>query len=380
SRYITDRFMPDKAIDLIDEAASRVRMQNSLAPLNLKEAMKGLESVLREKEAAIQQQEYELAAELRDREVKLRDRIAKLESGWHRERGTEKPQVGEEEIAQIVSMWTGIPVMRIAQEESQRLLQMEEALHSRVIAQDEAIEKISRAVRRKSYSVILLDEIEKAHPDVFNMLLQILEDGKLTDAKGRTVDFRNTIVIMTSNVGAVLLNREASIGFKQSKDKDKANQSEYESMKGKVLGELKNTFKPEFLNRIDEVIVFHSLRIEEMYSIVDLLLNRVRTQLTEQRIELVTPQPSKDFLIEKGFDAQYGARPLRRTIQRMVEDPLAEGLLQGKFHPGDLVEAIVIDDDLVLQVRNRIEQLPAPAAPEAALSAGGESGVGEAQG
>ncbi len=452
SRYITDRFMPDKAIDLIDEASSRVRMQNSLAPLNLKEAMKGLESVLREKEAAIQQQEYELAAELRDREVKLRDRIAKLESGWHRERGTDKPTVGEEEIAQIVSMWTGIPVMRIAQEESQRLLQMEDALHARVIAQNEAIEKIARAVRRaraglkdpkrpigsfifmgptgvgktelaktlaefmfgsedalikidmsefmerhaaarlvgappgyvgyeeggqlteavrrKSYSVILLDEIEKAHPDVFNMLLQILEDGKLTDAKGRTVDFRNTIVIMTSNVGAALLNKEASIGFKQSKDKDKANQSEYESMKGKVLGELKNTFKPEFLNRIDEVIVFHSLRMEEMYSIVDLLLNRVRTQLTEQQIELVVPQSSKDFLIEKGFDAQYGARPLRRTIQRMVEDPLAEGLLQGKFHPGDLVEANVIDDELILQVRNRIEQLPAPATPEAALSAG----------
>ena len=451
SRYITDRFMPDKAIDLIDEAASRVRMQNSLAPLNLKEAMKGLESVLREKEAAIQQQEYELAAE-------LRDRIAKLESGWHRERGTDKPSVGEEEIAQIVSMWTGIPVMRIAQEESQRLLQMEDALHTRIIAQNEAIEKIARAVRRaraglkdpkrpigsfifmgptgvgktelakalaefmfgsedalikidmsefmerhaaarlvgappgyvgyeeggqlteavrrKSYSVILLDEIEKAHPDVFNMLLQILEDGKLTDAKGRTVDFRNTIVIMTSNVGAALLNKEASIGFKQSKDKDKVNQSEYESMKGKVLGELKNTFKPEFLNRIDEVIVFHSLRIEEMYSIVDLLLNRVRVQLTEQQVELIVPQSSKDFLIEKGFDAQYGARPLRRTIQRMVEDPLAEGLLQGKFHPGDLVEAIVVDDELLLRVRNRIEQLPPPATPEAALSAGsGENGA-----
>jgi len=183
-------------------------------------------------------------------------------------------------------------------------------------------------------------------------------------------------VIMTSNVGASLLNREASIGFKQSKDKAKAHQSEYEAMKAKVLGELKNTFKPEFLNRIDEIVVFHSLRIEEMYSIVDLLLNRVRTQLTEQQLELVVPQASKDFLIEKGFDPQYGARPLRRTIQRMVEDPLAEGLLQGKFHPGDLVEAVVIDDDLVLQVRNRIEQLPAPATPEAALSAGADSSAG----
>src|ERR671923_1479240 len=287
SRYITDRFMPDKAIDLIDEAASRVRMQNSLAPLNLKEAMKGLESVLREKEAAIQQQEYELAAELRDREVKLRDRIAKLESGWHHERGTDKPTVGEEEIAQIVSMWTGIPVMRIAQEESQRLLQMEDALHARVIGQNEAIEKIARAVRRaraglkdpkrpigsfifmgptavgktelaralaefmfgsedalikidmsefqerhttsrlvgsppgyvgygeggqltdavrrKPYSVVLFDEIEKAHPDVFNVMLQILDDGRLTDGQGRVVDFKNVVVIMTSNIGTEFL-------------------------------------------------------------------------------------------------------------------------------------------------------------------------------
>src|SRR5689334_20972487 len=462
SRYITDRFLPDKAIDLIDEAASRVRMQRSLAPLNLKEATRGLEAVLREKDEAIQNQNYQHAAELRDREVKLRERITKLESGWQRDQGTEKPVVGEEDIAQIVSMWTGIPVMRIAQEESARLLEMEGALHKRVIGQEEAIDTISRAVRRaraglkdpkrpigsfifmgptgvgktelakalaefmfgseealikidmsefmerhaaarlvgappgyvgyeeggqlteavrrKSYSVVLLDEIEKAHPDVFNMLLQILEDGKLTDAKGRTVDFRNTIIIMTSNVGAALLNKEASIGFKQSKDKAAANKNEYDAMKNKVLGELKNTFKPEFLNRIDEVIVFHSLRIEEMYSIVELLLKRVRVQLTEQQLELVVPPATKDFLIDKGFDPQYGARPLRRTIQRMVEDPLAEGLLEGKFHPGDLVEAIVLDNNLVLQVRNRIEQLPAPASPEAALSAGGESGVGEAQG
>ncbi|HEX6121993.1 MAG TPA: ATP-dependent Clp protease ATP-binding subunit, partial [Ktedonobacterales bacterium] len=346
SRYITDRFLPDKAIDLIDEAASRVRMQRSLAPLNLKEAMRGLEAVLREKEEAIQNQNYDQAAELRDREVKLRDRIAKLESGWNRDQGTEKPTVGEEDIAQIVSMWTGIPVMRIAQEESARLLEMEGALHKRVIGQEEAIETISRAVRRaraglkdpkrpigsfifmgptgvgktelakalaefmfgsedalikidmsefmerhaaarlvgappgyvgyeeggqlteavrrKSYSVILLDEIEKAHPDVFNMLLQILEDGKLTDAKGRTVDFRNTIVIMTSNVGANLLNREAAIGFMQTSDKAKAQQAEYDRMKDKVLGELKNTFKPEFLNRIDAIIVFHSLRQEHV--------------------------------------------------------------------------------------------------------------------
>ncbi|HEV2238670.1 MAG TPA: AAA family ATPase, partial [Ktedonobacterales bacterium] len=454
SRYITDRFLPDKAIDLIDEAASRVRMQRSLAPLNLKEATRGLEAVMREKEQAIQAQDYDQAAELRDREIKLRDRIAKIESGWQTTSSTEKPVVNEEHIAQIVSMWTGIPVMRIAQEESARLLQMEEGLHSRVIGQDEAIATIARAVRRaraglkdpkrpigsfifmgptgvgktelakalaefmfgsedalikidmsefmerhaaarlvgappgyvgyeeggqlteavrrKSYSVILLDEIEKAHPDVFNMLLQILEDGKLTDAKGRTVDFRNTIVIMTSNVGATLLNREAAIGFMQGKDKAKAAASEYELMKDKVLGELKNTFKPEFLNRIDATIVFHSLRQEHVRQIVDLMLARVRVQLTEQQVELIVPDSAKDFLVEKGYDPQYGARPLRRTIQNLVEDPLAEGLLQGRFHAGDMVEAAAHDGTLLLEVQERrddlLEQLPPP--PEAALSAG----------
>ncbi|HEY7126058.1 MAG TPA: ATP-dependent Clp protease ATP-binding subunit [Ktedonobacterales bacterium] len=456
SRYITDRFLPDKAIDLIDEAASRVRMQRSLAPLNLKEAMKGLEAVLNEKEAAIQQQEYELAAELRDREVKLKERISKLESGWHKEQGNEKPIVGEEDIAQIVSMWTGIPVMRIAQEESVRLLQMEEALHKRVIAQQEPIDIISKAVRRaraglkdpkrpigsfifmgptgvgktelakalaefmfgsedalikidmsefmerhaaarlvgappgyvgyeeggqlteavrrKSYSVILLDEIEKAHPDVFNMLLQILEDGKLTDAKGRTVDFRNTIVIMTSNVGASEMNKAAAIGFTQGKDKAKAAQQDYERMKDKVLGELKNTFKPEFINRIDAIIVFHSLKQEEVRQIVDIMLARVRMQLTEQQIELIVPDDTKDFLVTKGFDPAFGARPLRRTIQNMVEDPLAEGLLQGKFKPGEVVEALVVDGVLVLEARPQLEALPPP--PEAALSAG-EAGSSE---
>jgi len=458
SRYITDRFLPDKAIDLIDEAASRVRMQRSLAPLNLKEATRGLEAVLREKDEAIQNQDYERAAELRDREVKLRDRIAKLESGWHREQDNERPTVNEEDIAQIVSMWTGIPVMRIAQEESARLLEMESALHKRVIGQEEAIDTISRAVRRaraglkdpkrpigsfifmgptgvgktelakalaefmfgsedalikidmsefmerhaaarlvgappgyvgyeeggqlteavrrKSYSVILLDEIEKAHPDVFNMLLQILEDGKLTDAKGRTVDFRNTIVIMTSNVGAQLLNREAAIGFTQSTDKDKQAKSDYDAMKDKVLGELKNTFKPEFLNRIDAIIVFHSLRREHVREIVDLMLSRVRAQLTEQQVELLVPDGSKDYLVSKGYDPQYGARPLRRTIQNLIEDPLAEGLLQGRFRPGDIVEAVERDDSIALEVHERHEellrQLPPPSEP--ALSAGDAGG------
>ncbi len=455
NRYITDRSLPDKAIDLVDEAASRVRMQISITPLNLKEAMKALESVLHEKEDAIQRGDYEAAARARDREVKLRDRIGQLESGWqHDQSQGDKPIVTAEDIATIVAMWTGIPVKAIDQDESTRLLQMEDALHKRIIGQDDAINTVSRAVRRaraglkdpkrpigsfmfmgptgvgktelakalaefmfgsedalikidmsefmerhaaarlvgappgyvgyeeggqlteavrrKSYSVILLDEIEKAHPDVFNMLLQILEDGKLTDAKGRTVDFRNTIVIMTSNVGAQQMQRGA-ISFTSGRA-DNAVQADYEGMKERVLGELKNTFKPEFLNRIDAVIVFHQLMLDQMREIVELLLNRVRRQLTEQQVELIMSQAAKDFLVEKGFDQQFGARPLRRTIQNMVEDPLAEGLLQGKFRPGDIVEALVVSDALVLETRTRAA-LP-EGEREAALS-GGEPGGSE---
>jgi ATP-dependent Clp protease ATP-binding subunit ClpC len=452
NRYITDRSMPDKAIDLIDEASSRVRMQISVTPLNLKEAVKALEAVVREKEDAIQRGDYEAAALARDREVKLRDRISRLESGWQHNQGSEKPVVTAEDIATIVAMWTGIPVKAIDQDESTRLLGMEEALHKRIIGQEDAISTISRAVRRaraglkdpkrpigsfmfmgptgvgktelakalaefmfgseealikidmsefmerhaaarlvgappgyvgyeeggqlteavrrKSYSVILLDEIEKAHPDVFNMLLQIMEDGKLTDAKGRTVDFRNTIVIMTSNIGAAQMTKGV-IAFKSGKDAEKQLQADYESMRDRVLQELKNNFKPEFLNRIDATIVFHQLTLEQMRSIIDLLLARVRRQLTEQEVELQVPQETKDFLVEKGFDQQFGARPLRRTIQNMVEDPLAEGILQGKFRPGDIVVAVVRDGVLELTAQGRIAALP-----EAALAADG-TGEGE---
>ena len=458
-RYITDRSLPDKAIDLIDEASSRVRMQISVTPLNLKEAMKALEAVLREKEDAIQRSDYEQAATARDREVKLRDRISRLESGWQRDQGaTEKPTVTAEDIATIVGMWTGIPVKAIGEEESTRLLQMEAELHKRIIGQDDAITTISRAVRRaraglkdpkrpigsfmfmgptgvgktelakalaefmfgsedslikidmsefmerhaaarlvgappgyvgyeeggqlteavrrKSYSVILLDEIEKAHPDVFNMLLQILEDGKLTDAKGRVVDFRNTIVIMTSNVGAQQMQRGA-ISFTSGRETTKASQADYEGMKDRVLGELKNTFKPEFLNRIDAVIVFHQLLLEQMRSIVDLLLSRVLKQLHEQEIRVELPQETKDFLVEKGFDQQFGARPLRRTIQNMVEDPLAEGLLQGKFKAGDHIIVVMRDAKLDFDVQ---ERLPAGPEPQPALPAGGsESSSGNTE-
>ena len=384
-----------------------------------------------EKETAIGSQRYEQAAELREREVKLREKIEKLEMGWHESQAAEKVVVTEEHIAEVVSMWTGIPVTRIAQDESERLLHMEEALHGRVVGQDEAITTISKAVRRaraglkdprrpigsfiflgptgvgktelaralaefmfgsedamikidmsefmerhsvarlvgappgyigyeeggqlteavrrRSYSVILLDEIEKAHPEVFNMLLQIMEDGQLTDAKGRRVDFRNTIIIMTSNVGAELIKRDHTLGFSIEQDSDKAQKSSYERMKDKVLSELKNTFRPEFLNRIDGVIVFHALTQQQIREIVDLMLKRVRQLLTEQRIKLEVTDAAKDYLVSKGYDPTFGARPLRRVIQSLVEDELADGLLQGRYKPGDTVTVDYRDGELKLE-------------------------------
>jgi ATP-dependent Clp protease ATP-binding subunit ClpC len=440
-RYITDRFMPDKAIDLIDEASSRVRMRRAVAPQNLKDAMKELETIQDKKDGAIQHQKYELAAQLRDQEQKLRDRIGDLEHGWHNQQSSEQLEVTEEDIAQIVAMWTGIPVMRIAQEESARLLEMEGALHNRVIGQNEAISIISsavrrartglkdprrpigsfiflgptgvgktelakalaefifgseealikidmsefmerhsvarlvgappgyvgyeeggqltEAVRRKSYSVILLDEIEKAHPEVFNILLQILEDGRLTDAKGRAVDFRNTIIIMTSNVGASLLNQDAQLGFKinrSTSDDEKRQAHQHEDMIRKIMNELKSTFKPEFLNRIDATIVFKALTQIEVHQICDLMMARVKAQLVEQQIELEVTQEAKDYLVEKGFDPTYGARPLRRTIQNMIEDPLAEGMLLAKFYPGSRVLVQRTEDGIELKT----EEVPAP--------------------
>ncbi|HET8629910.1 MAG TPA: ATP-dependent Clp protease ATP-binding subunit [Thermomicrobiales bacterium] len=430
SRYVTDRFMPDKAIDLIDEAASRVRMYRSASPPSLKEAMRGLEALRSELEAAIAAQDFDLASSLRDREKKLRERISVLEKDWKDEQQQEEPVVSEEDIAQVVSMWTGIPLTRIAGEESERLLQMEAALHERVVAQDEAITTLSKAVRRaraglkdpkrpigsfiflgptgvgkselakalaefmfgsedalikidmsefmerhnvsrlvgappgyvgyeeggeltekvrrKSYAVILLDEIEKAHPEAFNMLLQILEDGNLADAKGRRVDFRNTIIIMTSNVGAEAITRELTLGFVVHQDETRKSQSEYDKMKDKVLDQLKKTFKPEFLNRIDSIIVFHSLTRPQLREIVDINLVRMRQQLGEQEITLEITDEAKDALAEQGYDHTYGARPLRRLIQNVIEDPLAEGLLDGRFHPGHTVRVTVEDGEIKL--------------------------------
>ncbi|MPZ14775.1 MAG: AAA domain-containing protein [Chloroflexi bacterium] len=430
ARYIPDRFLPDKAIDLVDEAASRVRMQRAAAPPTLKDALRGLESVQSEKDAAIGAQQYELAAELRDREAKLREKIEKLEAGWQNQQSTERPMVMGEDIAHVVSMWTGIPVMRIAEEESSRLLRMEDALRGRVIGQDEPIQIVSRAVRRaraglkdprrpigsfiflgptgvgktelaralaeflfgseesliridmsefmerhsvarlvgappgyvgyeeggqlteavrrKSYSVILLDEIEKAHPEVFNILLQILDDGRLTDAKGRKVDFRNAIVIMTSNIGTEAIRKDVRMGFATALDESAARVNEYERMKERVLGELKKVFRPEFLNRIDATVAFHALDKAQVRQIVDLMLIRVGTELVEQELKLDVTLAVKDFLVEKGFDQMFGARPLRRAIQNYIEDPLAEGVLDGRFHRGDTVHVDVQNGELVM--------------------------------
>ena len=434
SRYVSDRFLPDKAIDLVDEASSRVRIRRSATPPSLKEASRGLESLRKEKDAAISSQQYEYAAELRDREVKLQEKIEKLEEGVEVAREGEKPIVTEDDIAEVVSMWTGIPVARIASEESARLLQMESALQSRVIGQAEAITAISKsvrrsraglkdpkrpigvfmflgptgvgktylprvlaefmfgsddamikldmsefmekhnvsrlvgappgyigyedggqltdAVRRKSYCLILLDEIEKAHPDVFNLLLQIFDDGHLTDAKGRKVDFRNTIIIMTSNVGSDLIRNNAPLGFAIAKDEVKTVEQQYDKMKEKVTEELKRVFRPEFLNRIDSQVVFHPLSPEHIRRIVDLQLLDLEKQLLLKGVSLEMTDKAKDWLGEKGYDKVFGARPLRRVIQNELEDRLSEALLQERFTAGDTVTIDVAEDgDLVLTTR-----------------------------
>jgi ATP-dependent Clp protease ATP-binding subunit ClpC len=419
ARYIPDRFLPDKAIDLIDEASSRVRIKHQAKPINLKEAIEVGDKLHKDKDAALTAQQYEYAAELRDQELQIEDKIAKLKEEWQAKQEQEKPEVTAEDIAEVVSMWTGIPVVQLASDETSRLLNMEEALHKRIIGQDEAIIIISKAVRRarsglkdprrpignfiflgptgvgktelvralaefmfgnedtlirldmsefmekhtvsrlvgappgyvgyeeggqltetvrrKSYCVILLDEIEKAHPDVFNILLQIFDDGHLTDAKGRRVDFRNSIIVMTSNVGAELVRKGSAIGFTSTSDEAKTREQAYEKMKEKLLGELKKAFRPEFLNRIDGVVVFHSLTKEQIRKIVDLMLASVTQQLGEKKIKLEVTDAAKDFLGDKGYDEIFGARPLRRVIQDMVEDKLSEDLLRGKFREGDTV-------------------------------------------
>ncbi len=413
SRYIPDRFLPDKAIDLVDEAASRVRIKHWTVPVALKEEKLAEGSLRKEKDSALATQQYEYAAELRNRELQIEDKIKKLEEAWQTQLADKKPEVSEKDIAEVVSMWTGIPVVQMTTDETKRLLNMEEVLHNRIIGQDEAIVAISKAVRRaraglkdprhpignfiflgptgvgktelvralaefmfgkedalirldmsefmerhtvsrlvgappgyvgydeggqlteavrrKSYCVILFDEIEKAHPDVFNILLQIFDDGHLTDAKGRRVDFRNSIIVMTSNIGAELIRKGSSMGFVTKTDEAKAREDAYERMKEKLLAELKKSFRPEFLNRIDGVVVFHALTKEHIRKIVDLMLTSVTKQLAEKEIILKITDAAKDFIGEKGYDEVFGARPLRRAIQDRIEDKLSEELLRGNF-------------------------------------------------
>jgi ATP-dependent Clp protease ATP-binding subunit ClpC len=423
-RYITDRFLPDKAIDLIDEAASRVRLRTYTQPPNLKELEEKLEEIRSEKESAVQSQEFEKAASLRDSEQKIREELEKRKSEWQQNQVKKDSVVTSEDIADIVSSWTGIPVRKLAEEESQRLLNMEAILHERVIGQDEAVRSISRSirraraglkdpkrpigsfiflgptgvgktelaralaealfgdenamiridmseygerhstarlvgsppgyvgyeeggqltekVRRKPYSVVLFDEVEKAHPEVFNILLQVLDDGRLTDSKGRTVDFRNTVIIMTSNVGAQTIRKGGALGFTASREAD------YVDMKDRVMDELKKQFRPEFLNRLDDIIVFHPLAEEHIREIVDLMSEDLKKRLRENEIHFLLTDEAKSFLAKEGYDPAYGARPLKRAIQRHIEDQLSEALLAGKIKKGDEVTIDVQDGKLAV--------------------------------
>ena len=427
-RFIPDRFLPDKAIDLIDEACSRVRIRSSNAPMSVKEAMKVLETVRKEKEEAIGAKQYEFAAELRDREVKLGGKLGDLEKEWQENQDRDKAIVTAEDVAEVVSMWMGIPVTKLAVEETERLLHMEDSLHERLIGQDEAVKNVAKAVRRaraglkdprrpigsfvflgptgvgktelvralaefmfgsednmvrldmsefmerhsiarlvgappgyigyeeggqlteavrrKSYCTILLDEIEKAHPDVFNILLQIFDDGHLTDAKGRKVDFRNSIIIMTSNIGSDLIRDDSSVGFTVKSDESNTVEQKYDRMKGKVIDEVKKFFRPEFINRIDGMVVFHPLSRDHIVQIVDLMLKQPHQALLEKGISLEIDDSVKRWLADKGYDPSYGARPLRRLIQDSVEDKLSEKLLSGDFGPGDTVVLTIEDDEV----------------------------------
>jgi ATP-dependent Clp protease ATP-binding subunit ClpC len=426
-RYVTDRFLPDKAIDLVDEAASRVRLRSYIAPPDMKEMEQRLETLRKEKDEAVQSQEFEKAARFRDQEQKLREQLEQEKQSWQQKKVSDKIAVTAEDIAQIVSSWTGIPVSQLAVEETERLLKLEEVIHARIVDQEEAVKAVARAirraraglkdpkrpigsfiflgptgvgkselakalgealfgdddavvrldmseymerhnasrlvgappgyvgyeeggqltesVRRKPYSVVLFDEIEKAHPEVFNVLLQVLEDGRLTDAQGRTVDFRNTVIIMTANVGAHLIHKEGTLGFKVVRD----DEGTYKQMKDKVMDEVKRTFRPEFLNRVDEIIVFHPLTAANLKEIVNYMLKDVARRLRDSGFALEVSEAAKEKIATEGFDPQWGARPLRRAIQRLVEDPLSEELLKNRFLPGAVIRVDLRGEDIVFE-------------------------------
>lgn len=428
SRYIADRFLPDKAIDLVDEASSRVRLSSSALPPEGKALEKDLKGIIREKEQAIRNQEFETASDLRDKEAELREKIREMSEDWKKQQEDKKIVVTAEHIAHIVASWTGVPVSKLTESESEKLLKMEETLHERVIGQHDAVTAISKAirrarvglknpnrpigsfifsgptgvgktelakaladyffgsqeniirvdmseymerhtvskligsppgyvgyseggqltemVRRKPYAVILFDEIEKAHPDVFNLLLQILDDGRLTDSKGRNVDFKNTIIIMTSNVGARGIENPSPFGFSVSEDDEKAR---YEKMKDTVMDEMKKMFRPEFLNRLDDTIIFHQLTKEEIRNIVDIMLQDLIKRLGTQSMELIVPDDVKDELAKEGYSPSYGARPLRRVIQKKIEDELSEQILLGRFKEGDNIMATLKDGEITFE-------------------------------
>jgi len=422
-RYITGRYLPDKAIDLIDEAGARARLSTMTAPPDVKHIEERMETVKKEKEQSVKGQDFEKAAKFRDEERKLKEELSGIKKEWKESRGKIEPKVSEEDIANIVSKWTGIPIVKLEEKEQSKFLKMEDGLHKRVIGQDEAISAIAHAVRRsragikdprrpigsfiflgptgvgktlvaralaeymfgdedaiiqidmseymekfnvsrlvgappgyvgydeggqltekvrrRPYSVVLLDEIEKAHPDVFNILLQMLEEGRLTDSFGRKVDFKNTIIIMTSNIGAETLKKQGSIGFRSQEE-----EVTYQSMRSRLLDEVKKTFKPEFLNRVDDTIVFRPLTKEDLEKIIELEIKDVESRLKDQHIMIDLTKEAKDFLIERGFDKVFGARPLKRTIQRFLEDPLAEEIIRGSYKNGAKVRVTAKADSL----------------------------------
>ncbi|MDQ6768099.1 MAG: ATP-dependent Clp protease ATP-binding subunit [Candidatus Eremiobacteraeota bacterium] len=443
-RYITDRFLPDKAVDLMDEAASRVRLQSTSLPPEIREVENEIRKVRTEKEAVIKAQEFEKAAQIRDKEEKLRAKKQQMEEEWREKRnvkGTTTNTVGPEEIAHIVSTWTRIPVSKLKEEETMKLLNMEDALHKRIVGQNEAIKVITRAirraraglkspmrpigsfiflgptgvgktelartlaeflfddtdamvridmseymekyavsrlvgappgyvgyeeggqlteaVRRRPYAVVLLDEIEKAHPDVFNLLLQVLEDGRLTDSQGRVVDFKHSVIIMTSNVGTTGMMKTTDIGFRPVKEEGSVA-VRYERMKNRVLEEIKHLFRPEFLNRLDEVVVFHALDLDQIKLIVALELAKVVKELENQRMTLEATEAAKELIAKEGWDPQFGARPLRRAIQRLVEDPLSEELLRNTFKVGDHIQLDAEDGKTVFRKVGEPLKPPAP--------------------
>ena len=431
SRYINDRYLPDKAIDLIDEAASKVRMSSYTEPDSFKDMKDEIEKLDKEKEEAIRVQDFEKAAKIRDKENAKKKELEDSKKDWETKKSKDVPTLKEEDIANVISSWTGIPVTKVSESENEKLKNLEENLHKRVIGQDEAVSAVAKAikrsrmglkdpnkpigsflflgptgvgktelskalaenlfgsedaliridmseymeshsvakligsppgyvgydeagqltekVRRKPYSVILFDEIEKAHPDVMNMLLQVLDDGRLTDSQGRTVNFKNTVIIMTSNVGAKLITDKKTLGFSEDKSKNEkeSDEKEYQDIKKEVMAELKKEFKPEFLNRIDDIIVFHKLEDEQIRKIVDILISNVGKLLKEQGINLNVDEKAKDLVAKKGTDKTYGARPLKRAIQTMIEDKIAEAMLDGKVNKE--VKVTAKDDEIIVE-------------------------------